>query len=95
MGVEEEKVARAYTKELLGVIESIYELRIENTEAVSELITGATVDAAMILRICTALNSWVAMNVNTQALPPSPGGAGIELPLDVVKEVVKTMVAER
>ena len=78
---EEESKARMHIKELLSVIEAMYEIRISNMEPVIEFIIGETLDADRILAICTALNSWVALN-------SAPYGE-VELPLEVVEEFVR------
>ena len=80
---EEEAKARMrmHTKELLSVIEAMYEVRIVNIESVIEFIIGKTLDADRILTICTALNSWVALN--------SAPYSEVELPLEVVEEFVR------
>ncbi len=62
------------------MIESAYELRIVNAEAIIETVIRATCDADRILAICTALNSWVALN----AVPTGE----IEIPLDMVEELI-------
>ena len=82
MGEEEAKARmRMHTKELLSVIEAMYEVRIVNIESVIEFIISETLDADRILMICTALNSWVALN--------SAPYSEIELPLEVVEEFVR------
>jgi len=65
---------------LLNVIETMYELRIVNLETVIETITEITMDEARILAICTALNSWVAVN-------PAMQGRAVEIPVDFVIEL--------
>ena len=82
MGEEEAKARmRMHIKELLSVIEAMYEVRIVNIESVIEFIIGETLDADRILAICTALNSWVALN--------SAPYSEVELPLEVVEEFVR------
>ena len=82
MGEEEAKARmRMHIKELLSVIEAMYEVRIVNIESVIEFIIGETLDADRILMICTALNSWVALN--------SAPYSEVELPLEVVEEFVR------
>ena len=78
---EEEAKARMHIKELLSVIEAMYEVRIVNIESVIEFIISKTLDADRILTICTALNSWVALN--------SAPYSEVELPLEVVEEFVR------
>jgi hypothetical protein len=62
---------------LLNVIETTYEIRIMNLETVIETITGITLDESRVLAICTALNSWVAMDPGVQ-------GRAVEIPVDFV-----------
>ena len=62
---------------LLNVIETLYEIRIVNLETVIETITGITLEGSRILAICTALNSWVAMD-------PAVQGRAVEIPADFV-----------
>jgi len=71
---QEEAKARAQT--LLNVIENAYAIRIINIEAVVEAITEKTWDEQKILTICTALNTWVAINAGLSG--------EFEIPLDVV-----------
>jgi mannose/fructose/N-acetylgalactosamine-specific phosphotransferase system component IIB len=68
--------AKDRTKALLTVIETMYELKIINLEEIIEAITERTQDEAKILTICTALNTWVALNA---AL-----GGEVEIPREVV-----------
>jgi hypothetical protein len=72
---QEEAEARA--RRLLNVIENTYEIRIVNLETVIETITGITLEGSRILAICTALNSWVAMD-------PAVQGRAVEIPVDFV-----------
>ena len=62
---------------LLNVIENLYEIRIVNLETVIETITGITLEGSRILAVCTALNSWVAMD-------PAVQGRAVEIPVDFV-----------
>jgi len=62
---------------LLNVIETTYEIRIVNLETVIETITGITLEGSRILAVCTALNSWVAMD-------PAVQGRAVEIPADFV-----------
>ena len=62
---------------LLNVIENTYGIRIVNLETVIETITGITLEESRILAICTALNSWVAMD-------PTVQGGPVEIPVDFV-----------
>jgi len=68
--------AKDRIKALLNVIETMYELKIVNLEEVIEAITEKTQDEDKILTICTALNTWVALNA---AL-----GGEVEIPREVV-----------
>ena len=72
---QEEAEDRA--RRLLNVIETTYEIRIVNLETVIETITGITLEGSRILAICTALNSWVAMD-------PTVQGRAVEIPVDFV-----------
>ena len=72
---QEEAEDRA--RRLLNVIETTYEIRIVNLETVIETITGITLEESRILAICTALNSWVAMD-------PTVQGRAVEIPVDFV-----------
>ncbi len=72
--------ASARVKELLSVIESSYELKIANADAIIETITRATVDADRILAICSGLNSWVALN----AVPSEE----VTIPLRIVEQLI-------
>ncbi|HUV79400.1 MAG TPA: hypothetical protein VMW40_01015 [Candidatus Bathyarchaeia archaeon] len=68
--------AKARAQALLNVIENAYAIRIINTEAVVNAITEKTCDEQKILTICTALNTWVALNAGLSG--------EFEIPLDVV-----------
>lgn len=70
--------AKDRARALLNVIENMYEIKIINLESVIEVITEKTLDEQKILTICTALNSWVAMNVL---------GGEVEIPMEVVNEL--------
>ena len=72
---QEEAEDRA--RRLLNVIETTYGIRIVNLETVIETITGITLEGSRILAICTALNSWVAMD-------PAVQGRAVEIPVDFV-----------
>lgn len=65
--------AKARARALLNVIETMYEIRITNLEAVIEAIIEKTLDEDKILTICTALNSWVAMNAAVMGEVEIPG----------------------
>jgi mannose/fructose/N-acetylgalactosamine-specific phosphotransferase system component IIB len=65
--------AKDRAKALLNVIETMYEIRITNLEEVIEAIIEKTLDEQKILTICTALNSWVAMNAALRGEVEIPG----------------------
>lgn len=65
--------AKARARALLNVIETMYEIRITNLEAVIEAIIEKTLDEDKILTICTALNSWVATNAAVMGEVEIPG----------------------
>ena len=68
--------AKDRIKALLNVIETMYELKIVNLEEVIEAITEKTQDEDKILTICTALNTWVALNAALRG--------EVEIPREVV-----------
>jgi mannose/fructose/N-acetylgalactosamine-specific phosphotransferase system component IIB len=68
--------AKARAQALLNVIENAYAIRIVNMEEVAKAITEKTCDEQKILTICTALNTWVAINAGLSG--------EFEIPLDVV-----------
>jgi mannose/fructose/N-acetylgalactosamine-specific phosphotransferase system component IIB len=68
--------AKDRARALLNVIETMYEIRITNLEEVIEAIIEKTLDEQKILTICTALNSWVAMNAALRG--------EVEIPVEVV-----------
>jgi mannose/fructose/N-acetylgalactosamine-specific phosphotransferase system component IIB len=76
--------AKARTRALLTVIETMYELTIVNLDEIIETITEKTQDEEKILTFCTALNTWVALNA-------APGGE-VEIPLDVVNGLAGTIL---
>jgi hypothetical protein len=76
--------AKARTRALLNVIETVYELKIANLEAIIEAITEQTLDENKILTICTGLNTWVAQNA---AL-----GGVVEIPREVVIGLAEKIV---
>ncbi len=73
--------AKARARALLTVIEKMYEIEIINLEDVIEAITEKTVDEQRILTICTALNSWVAMNAALMG--------EVEIPIEDVNELAR------
>ena len=76
--------AKDRARALLNVIESMYEIKITNVESVIEAIIEKTLDEQKILTICTALNSWVAMNVALRG--------EVEIPMEVVNELTRRIV---
>jgi mannose/fructose/N-acetylgalactosamine-specific phosphotransferase system component IIB len=76
--------AKARTRALLNVIETVYELKIVNLEEIINVITEQTLDANKILTICTGLNTWVALNA---AL-----GGVVEIPREVVNGLAEKIV---
>jgi len=78
--------AKAHARALLTVIENMYEIEIINLESVIVAITEKTVDEQKILTICTALNSWVAMNPNAALT------GEVEIPVDVVNELAERIL---
>jgi mannose/fructose/N-acetylgalactosamine-specific phosphotransferase system component IIB len=76
--------AKDRTKALLNVIETMYELTIINLEEVIEAITEKTQDEEKILTICTALNTWVALNA---AL-----GGEVEISVEVVNGLAEKIL---
>jgi len=71
--------AKDRARALLDVIENMYEIRITNLEGVIEAIIKKTLEENKILTICTALNSWVAMNAALMG--------DVEIPMEVVNEL--------
>lgn len=59
-----EKNARAE----LSVIESVYGLRILNRDEAARLIASRLDSEAMVLRACTAINTWVSMNKKSDSI---------------------------
>ena len=76
--------AKARAKALLAVIEASYAIRIVNLEGVIEAITAGTQDEEKILAICTAVNTWVAINA-----PPS---GEVEIPLGTLQSLVERLI---
>ncbi len=76
--------AKARARALLTVIEKMYEIEIINLEDVIEAITEKTVDEQRILTICTALNSWVAMNAALMG--------EVEIPIEDVNELARRIL---
>ena len=71
--------AKDRARALLNVIENMYEIKIINLESIIEAIIEKALDDNKILTICTALNSWVAMNVALKGK--------VEIPMEVVNEL--------
>lgn len=71
--------AKARAKALLTVIEASYAIKIVNLDEVVAAITEETRDEQKILTICTALNTWVAVNA-------ALNGA-VEIPPDIVHSI--------
>ncbi|NQE45454.1 hypothetical protein C5S31_05480 [ANME-1 cluster archaeon GoMg2] len=76
--------AKAHVKSQINVIETVYGIRITNLEEVIAAIIEKTRNADKILTICTALNSWVAMNA-------SPTGV-VEIPIELVNELTERIL---
>ena len=76
--------ARARARELLAVVETMYEIWITNLEEVIESIIARTQDADKILTICTALNTWVSMNVGLTG--------EVAIPQEVVNELTEQIL---
>ena len=76
--------ARARARELLTVVETMYGIWITNLEEVIEAITEKTLEADKILTICTALNSWVSMNVGLTS--------EVAIPQEVVNELTEQIL---
>jgi hypothetical protein len=68
--------AKARAKAQIHVIETVYGIRITNSEEVIAAIIEKTRDENKILTLCTALNSWVSMNAGLTG--------EIAIPLDLV-----------
>lgn len=76
--------AKDRAKALLNVIETMYEIKIVNLEEVIEAILEKTLDENKILTICTALNSWVAMNGAVKR--------EVEIPIEVVNGLTEKIL---
>ncbi|MBN1455856.1 MAG: hypothetical protein JW945_06375 [Methanomicrobia archaeon] len=64
--------ARARAQALLQVIEATYALNILNRDEIVHTITRHTVEESKILKICTALNTWVALNAGPEGVVTVP-----------------------
>jgi hypothetical protein len=69
--------ARARTQALLQVIEATYAVEIRNLNEIVSTIAGHTCEEPKILKICTALNTWIALNAG------GPEG-WVEVPVQIV-----------
>ncbi len=76
--------AKARAQALLNVIETSYAIRIVNVEEVVVAITEKTRDEQKILAICTALNTWVALNAGLSG--------EVEIPLDFVNGILENVM---
>ncbi len=76
--------AKDRAKALLNVIETMYEIKIVNLEAVIEAILEKTLDENKILTICTALNSWVARNGAVKS--------EVEIPMEVLNRLTEKIL---
>ncbi len=68
---------------MLKVIESAYDVDIRNKREVVEAMTDVTEDEQAVLMICTALNTWVAMNLS---------GREIVIPPEVVSRIAERVI---
>ncbi len=68
--------ARAHAQALLEVIEAAYAVKISNLDEIVVTITRHTCEESKILKICTALNTWLALNAGPEGL--------VEVPHEVV-----------
>ncbi len=75
--------AKSEAKSQINVIETVYGIRITNSEEVIAALIERTLDAGEILTFCTALNSWVAMNALAGA---------VEIPLAVVHGLLEKIL---
>jgi hypothetical protein len=64
--------ARAHAQALLQVIEASYAVQILNRDEIAHTITRHTCEESKILKICTALNTWVALNAGPEGLVAVP-----------------------
>ncbi|HDS46025.1 MAG TPA: hypothetical protein ENN68_08080 [Methanomicrobia archaeon] len=64
--------AEARAQALLQVIEASYFVKIINRDEIVHTITRHTCEEAKILKICTALNTWVALNAGPEGLVAVP-----------------------
>ncbi len=68
--------ARARAQSLLQVIEAAYAVKIRNRDEIVVAITRKTCAEPKILKICTVLNTWIALHASPEGL--------VEVPLEVV-----------
>ena len=64
----------------LMAIESMYGVKIQGRDAVARTIAEGVADSRQILRVCTYLNSWLAM---------SGAGGDVAVPRDVLANAIK------
>lgn len=64
--------ARAHAQALLQVIEATYAVQILNRDEIVHTITRHTCEESKILKICTALNTWVALNAGPEGFVAVP-----------------------
>ena len=76
--------AKARAQALLNVIETSYAIRIVNVEEVAVVITEKTCNEQKILAICTALNTWIALNAGLSG--------EVEIPLDFVDSILENVM---
>ena len=72
----DEADARARAQALLQVIEATYAVEIINRDEIVSLIVRHTREEQKILKICTALNTWIALNAGPEGW--------VEVPLQTV-----------
>jgi hypothetical protein len=66
-------------KSQLMIIENMYGIRIQKKDEVTNLIAGSAENSRQILRICSFLNSWLAMS----------GARGdVSIPADTLKKAI-------
>ena len=78
--------ARARAHALLTVIESAYAIDVVNREEVINAIVQKTRDEQQILRICTVLNTWVALNADVSGR--------VMMPRAMVEQVAATVLGQ-
>ena len=78
--------ARARAQALLQVIEATYALKILNRDEIVLTITRHTVEESRILKICTALNTWVALYAGPEGLVTIPHQIVIALAQQIAQQ---------